>query len=103
MCQKSKGIDTPKKIVVDLLSDIGAITGTERVSLDAAYRIGKPKQNQTSPRNIMVRFKDMEHKMRLFQEITKMRHIDRWRDVYVSDDLCIEQQSDRKERSRYFI
>ena len=26
-----------------------------------------------------------------------MRHIDRWRDVYVSDDLCIEQQSERKD------
>ena len=65
--------DTPKKIV-NLLSDIGAITGTERVSLDAAYRIGKPKQNQTSPRNIMVRFKDMEHKMRLFQEKKDASH-----------------------------
>ena len=38
--------DTPKKILVDLLTDIGAITGTEKVSLDAAYRIGKLKQNQ---------------------------------------------------------
>ena len=89
--------ETPRKVALDLMVDIGAATAGERIGIDSAYRIGRYRADAKKSRNIMIRFKDMETKIKLFQQVAKMKNIIRWKDVYVSDDLTPEQQDERKD------
>ena len=50
-----------------------------------------------NPRNILVRFRDMEYKIKLFQNIGQMRHVLRWKEVCVGEDLTSKQQEERKD------
>ena len=87
----------PKKIITDILTDIGSITPGERIGIDSAYRMGKKDPKARRPRNILIRFRDMDTKIRLFQKIAKMSTIPKWKNVYIADDLTASQQDERKD------
>ena len=91
------GGETPRKILHDLLVDIGAVTAGTKIQLESAFRIGKRSPAATTPRNILIIFREMEDKIKLFQKVNQMRHLNKWKDVYVSDDLTPEQQEERKD------
>ena len=89
--------ETPRKVIHNLLVDIGAIGAGVKVSLESAFRIGRVRAAASSPRNILIRFKDIDNKIALFQNVNKMRHLNKWKKVYISDDLTVEQQGERKD------
>ena len=92
-----KADESARKVCIQLMQDIGALGPGEKVTMDSAYRIGKLNPRAKSARNILIRFREMESKIKIFQNVGQMRHVQRWKEVYVGDDLTPEQQEERKD------
>ena len=85
----------PRQQVIELLADINANIRADDIS--AVLRLGVGKPNSVKPRPILVKFTNSNNKQELFRNIRKLGESDKWKQVYVQDDLPYETQQERKE------
>ena len=85
----------PRQQVSELLADID--TNIKADDIMAVLRLGSGKTKTTRPRPILVKFANVNVKHELYKNIQKLGDSDKWKHVYVQDDLTSEVQQERKE------
>ena len=81
--------------VTEMLSaiDVKLLPG----QIQSAYRIGAVnKVNKTRPRTILVRLNSPSLKFEIYKNVRKLKENDKWKKVYISDDLPKEIANQRK-------
>ena len=59
---------------------------------DSIYRLGPRRQATTRPRPVMVVFPFLRHKSKIFKNLHKLKTQDKWKRIYISDDLLVETE-----------
>ena len=77
-----------------MLADIEVSFTVEWV--DTIHRVGPRRQN-VSRRPVMITFPFISYKFKIFRYIYKLRNSDKWKGVYLLDDMFPEEQIKKKE------
>ena len=91
---KEKQNENLRLILDEMLEDMGVSFTVEWV--DCIYRV-RPKKQGTDRRPIMINFPFLSYKHEIFQNIYKLKDNQKWRGVYLQDNLTLVEQSKKKE------
>ena len=91
---KEKQNENLRLIIDEMLEDMGVSFNVEWV--DCIYRVG-PKKQGIDRRPIMINFPFLSYKHEIFRNIYKLKDNQKWRGVYLQDDLTLAEQSKKKE------
>ena len=83
-----------RSIIDELLEDLGMSFTVEWV--DTIYRMG-PKRQGTNKRPIMLTFPFISYKHEILRNIYKLKNDEKWRGVFLQDDMTPDEQKKRKE------
>ena len=85
----------PKSVISSLLSDLDIDHNDHDIKL--AFRIGPFKKDIARPRSIKIEFQTPNTKAEIFKNIEKLRTLDQWKGVYLSDALSATEQNQQKD------
>ena len=81
--------------VTELLRDLTVKFGLEQI--DKVFRTGLKRDNNNRPRPILVKLRSAHLKGEIFKRVKNLRNNVKWRNVYLHDDLSLEEQHKRRE------
>ena len=86
---KEQHAQKPKSVISSLLSDLDINHNDHDIKL--AFRIGPYKKGIARPQSIRIEFLTPNTKGEIFKNSDKLRNLDQWKGVYLSDALPSEQ------------
>lgn len=86
-----------KSAVLELSSDLG-LTDITMADIEAAYRVGKPNQQNTRPRTILITFNTERLRNKFFFARASLKNKDKYKGIFLNDDVSLIT---RKQRDDY--
>ena len=96
---KEKHKENLRLIVDEMLEDMGVSFSVEWI--DCIYRVG-PKKKGIDRRPIMLNFPFLSYKHEIFCNIYKLKDNQKWKGIYIQDDLTQADQIKKKETRAIF-
>ena len=92
---KEQRAQKPKSIISSLLSDLDIEHSDHDIK--SAFRIGPFKKGIARTRSIKIEFQSPNTKGEIFKNIEKLRTLDQWKGVFLSDALSPTEQKQQKD------
>ena len=83
-----------RQTIDDMLADVEVTFTVEWI--DCIYRVG-PKHQGSDRRPIMLTFPFLSCKHNIFRNVYKLKNNNKWKGIYLKDDLSPAQQTKKKE------
>ena len=88
-----------RMIIDEMLQDLGVSFTVEWI--DSIYRVG-PKRKPTDRRPVMLTFPFVSYKFEIFRNAYQLKDMEKWKGIYLQDDLSLPEQLKKKENRAIF-